>query len=186
MEAKMMGRSMELTVVKADGATEQYIHTKVVATLANAFGSAGLSDIYAAEELARAVTFFLYQNDPPRAISSGEIFSIIQAVLAGAGFEDAAVALTEHHFQRKLRRGRVEVVAADGSSARGRWDKSRIVEDLVTADHLDRPTARTIASMVEEKALNMGVSLVSSALVKQLVLSDSAAIIHAQQQLQTV
>ena len=180
----MNERAAELTVVKADGTTEQYIHTKVVASLANAFASSGVPDIYAAEELAQAVTFFLYQNYSPRAVNSGEIFSIIQAVLAGAGFEDAAVALTEHHFQRKLRRSRVEVAASNASSARCRWDKSRIVEDLVAAEHLDRPTARIIASMVEEKVLNMGMSLVSSALVKQLVLSDAAAVIYAQQQLQ--
>ena len=180
----MTEKMMKLAVIKADGSREEYFHTKVVGTIANALGSAGRPDIHTAQELAKAVTFFLYQNYSPRAVNSGEIFSIIQAVLAGAGFEDAAVALTEHHFQRKLRRSRVEVAASNASSARCRWDKSRIVEDLVAAEHLDRPTARIIASMVEEKVLNMGMSLVSSALVKQLVLSDAAAVIYAQQQLQ--
>ena len=182
----MTDRSMELTVVKADGTREEYIHTKVVGAIANAFSSAGQPDINTAEELAEAVTFFLYQNNPHSPVSTNEILSIIEVVLAGTGFEDAAVALTEHHFQRKLRRCRIEVVGPDAAETRYRWDKSRIVEDLVTKGGLPRPTARTIASMVEEKVLNMGVSLVTLGLVEQLVLIDAAAIIKAQQQLQTV
>jgi hypothetical protein len=40
--------------------------------------------------------------------------------------------------------------------------------------------------MVEEKVFNMGLSVVLSGLVKQLVLSDAAAVIYAEQQLQTI
>jgi len=40
--------------------------------------------------------------------------------------------------------------------------------------------------MVEEKIFNMGISLVPSSLIKQLVLGDTATVLRAQQQLQTV
>jgi hypothetical protein len=40
--------------------------------------------------------------------------------------------------------------------------------------------------MVEEKVLNIGMTSVPAGLVKQLVLSDTAAFLHAQRQLQTV
>jgi hypothetical protein len=55
----------------------------------------------------------------------------------------------------------------------------------VTKYDLCTQTARTIASMVEEKIFNMGISLVPSSLIKQLVLGDTAAVLRAEQQLQT-
>ncbi len=58
----------------------------------------------------------------------------------------------------------------DSEDNRGQWDKSRIVEDLVTKSDVSRQTARTIASMVEEKIFNIGITLVPASLIKQLVL----------------
>jgi hypothetical protein len=208
MEAEMKARKLQLNppkerrinVIKADGSTEEYIYTKVVGTIISALSAADQPDITVAEELAEAVTFFLYNTKSPRGVSSSEIFSIIQAVLAGTGYEEAAAALNEHHFERKLKRCRVEVVNgrtgeladtellynAGAARVRTKWEKSRIVEDLVAEYGLPRQTARTIASMVEEKVFGMGISLVPAGVVRQLVLSDAAAILSAQRQLQTV
>jgi hypothetical protein len=215
----MAARMLKLTVVKADGTTEEYFHTKVMGAIANALSAAGQADVAAAEELAEAVTFFLYRagsrrstrlgegvakgvegiNSPSRSrVSAGEILSVIETVLAATGFEEPAVALSEHHFQRKMRRNRIEVIGGrlheladaggfyEGSAehARSRWDKSRIVEDLVAKHGLPRQTARAVASMAEEKVFNMGLTLVPAGLVEQLVLNDAATMIHAQQQLQ--
>jgi transcriptional regulator NrdR family protein len=199
----MARRTLKLAVVKADGTTEEYLHTKVVGAIANALGAAGQPDITTAEELAEAVTFFLYHtgtHPTSRSISTSEVLSVIETVLASTGYEEAAVSLSEHHFERKLRRCRVEVVSGllheladaeklykDGTEcARSRWDKSRIVDDLVARHGLSRQAARTVASMVEEKVFNMGLSIVPAGLVRQLVLSDAAAVIYAEQQLQTV
>ena len=194
----MTRRTLKLAVVKTDGTTEEYIHTKVVGAIANALGAAGQPDIAAAEELAEAVTFFLYRSVERRSVSSGEILSIIKMVLAGTGYEGAAVALSEHHFDRRLKRCRVEVTTGQPyelrdarglykesqNHTRSRWDKSRIVENLVGRHGFGRQTARTVASMVEEKVLNIGLPVVPADLIGQLVLSDAAAILHAQQQLQ--
>ncbi len=196
-------KERRINVIKMDGSREKYIHTKVVGAIANALGAADQGDpdrIGVAEELAEAVTFFLYHTKSPGGVSSSEIFSIIQAVLAGTGYEEAAAVLSEHHFERKLKRCRVEVVNgrtgkpadtellrnAGAARVRSKWEKSRIVEDLVVKYGLPRQTARTIASMVEEKVFNMGISLVPAGVVKQLVLSDAAAILNAQRQLQMV
>ena len=73
-----------------------------------------------------------------------------------------------------------------GTGSGCRWDKSRIVEDLVTKHDVDRQTARTIASMVEQKIFSMGITLIPASLIKQLVLGDAAAVLRAEQQLQTV
>jgi transcriptional regulator NrdR family protein len=190
---------LKLTVVKTDGTKEPYLHTKVLGSIANAIGAAGQPDITAAQELTEAVTFFLYRNATNRAISASEILSVIETVLAGTGFEEAAVALSEHHFGRRLKRCRIEVArsrhselsdtdnlyADHSEQVKSRWNKSRIVEYLVTKHHLHRQIARTVASMVEEKVFNMGLPVVPAGLVEQLVLNDAAAVLRAQNQLQT-
>ena len=189
----------QLKVIKADGSLEEYSHTKVMGTINNALCGTGQADVYIAEQLAEVVTYFLYHRQNRRTATSSEIFSIIKAVLAAVSYDEAAIGLTEHHFQRRLKRSRTEVVAIDiqkltdaellagsgESSGRCRWDKSRIAEDLVTTYDLGTHTARTIASMVEEKIFNMGINLVPSSLIKQLVLGDTAAVLRAEKQLQT-
>ena len=190
----------QLQVTKADGTVEEYLHTKVIGTISNALVAIGQPDIRIAEELAEVVTYYLYRKDTGHPVASSEIFSIIKAVLSSTGYEEAAIALTDFHFQRKLKRSRIEVVAVDmreladaemlceaeQDGSRSRWDKGRIVEDLVTKHSFPRQTARTIASMVEEKIFNMGLTVVPASLIKQLVLSDTAAMLRAQRQLQTV
>jgi hypothetical protein len=195
-----MGMKMQLKVIKADGGIEEYLHTKVMGTISNALGRIGQADICIAEQLAEVVTYFLYHRQDRRAVSSSEIFSIIKAVLAATSYEEAAVALSEHHFERRLKRSRIEVASIDireladaellcrdgELDGRCRWDKSRIVNDLVTKYDVCRQTARMIASMVEERVFSMGITLVPASLIKQLVLGDAAAVLRAQRQLQTV
>jgi len=190
----------QLRVIKADGNTEEYLHTKVIGTISNALAQVGEPDIYIAEQLADVVTYFLYHRQNRRSVTTGEIFSIIKAVLTATMHEDAAVALSEYNFERKLKRSRIEVVSidiqeladaelfckAEQSDNRCRWDKTKIVEDLIIKYGLSRQTARVIASMVEEKIFSMGITLVPASLIKQLVLGDAATILRAQQQLQTL
>jgi len=190
----------QLRIIKADGTIEEYLHTKVMATINNALGEIGRADVDVAEQFAEVVTYFLYHQQNGRNVTSSEVLSMIKVVLATTGYEKAAVALSEHHFERKLKRSRVEVVlvdireladaeflvGAEGPACRSRWDKSRIVEDLVAEHGLCRQTARMIAAMVEEKVFNMGITRVPSSLIKQLVLGDAAAVLHAQEQLQVV
>jgi transcriptional regulator NrdR family protein len=191
---------MQLRVIKADGSIEEYLHTKVVGTISNALGEIDQADIHIAEQLAEVVTYFLYHKQKPLVVTSNEIFSIIEAVLTTTGYEDAAIALSEHHFERKLKRSRIEVISVDiqqlsnaellakaGESAgRSRCDKSRIVKDLVTKHNVCQQAARTVASMVEEKIFNMGITVIPASVIKQLVLGDAAAVLRAEQQLQTV
>jgi transcriptional regulator NrdR family protein len=190
----------QLKVIKADGSIEEYLHTKVMGTVNNALGQIDLANIEIAEEFAEVVTFFLYNQYNRRTVTRGDIFAMIKVVLSATGYEDAAVALTEHHFERKLKRSRIEVVPVDvqdltdaelltgaaESAGRSRWDKSRIVDDLIAEHDINRQTARTIAAMVEEKVFNIGMTLVPSSLIKQLVLGDTATVLQAQRQLQAV
>jgi len=190
----------QLKVVKTDGSIEEYLHTKVIGTISNALAMVGEPDIEVAEQFAEAVTYFLYHRQNRYSVTSNEIFSMIKAVLTATKFEEAAIALSEYQFERKLKRSRIEVVSVDIQeledveifckteqfSSKCQWDKSRIVDDLVAKHGLSRQTARVIASMVEEKIFNMGITLVPVSLVKQLVLGDAAAILRAQRQLQAI
>ena len=191
---------MQLKVIKADGSVEEYLHTKIIGAISTALASVDQADICIAEELAEAVTYFLYRKRNRRRISSSEIFSIVEAVLTATGYEDAAIGLSEHHFDRKLKRSRIEVVSfdtgelsdtdalhrAEESDERYQWDKSRIVAELVTEHNVNRQTARTIASMVETKIFNMGITSVSKSLIKHLVWGDAVAVLRAERQLQSV
>ncbi len=190
----------QLKVIKADGAVEEYLHTKVMGTINNSLGLVDQADIDIAEHFAEVVTFYLYHHDCRGSVTSGEILSIIKAVLVATGYEKAAAALSEYHLARKLKRSRVEVVpvdiqnladaellvGVDGPEAKCRWDKSRIVHYLMTRHDICRQTARLIAAMVEEKVFNMGLTLIPSSLIRQLVLSDAATVLRAQQQLQAI
>lgn len=191
---------MQLKVIKADGSVEEYFHTKIVGTINNALAESDQPDIFIAEHLADAVTFFLYRSQNRYTVTSGIILSIIKAVLDETGYEDSALALTEHHLRRKIKRSRIDVLhidvqnitdigsfyGTDESIPKSRWDKSKIVDWLVKKHQIPRHTARMIASMTEEKILAMGVSLVSTGLIKQLVLADAALVMRAHQQLQAV
>lgn len=189
----------QLKVVKADGTVEEYLHTKVMGTVNNALGRIGQADTDVAEQFAEVVTFYLYHQENRHSVTSSEVLSMIKVVLTATGYERAAAALSEHHFERMLKRSRIEVVCADVQDladaeflvgaeepdGRCRWNKSRIVEDLMGRYDLCRQTARMIAGMVEEKIFSMGITLVPSSLIKQLVLGDAATVLRAQEQLQT-
>jgi hypothetical protein len=182
---------MKIQVLKSDGVVEPYLHTKILGTFHNALSAVNENDMIAAEQLAEAVTFHLYHRGPSQMISTDEIHLLIQSVLVSTGFSHAAEALNEYRLQRKLRRKRVAVISPsqDAKNAEptvGVWDKSRIVRHLMKHKKMDRLTARTVAGAVEEKALGMGISLIRSSLIRELVAEDTEAMLRAEQQLQAV
>lgn len=196
----MKGREkkIRLKVVKADGSVEQYFHTKALGTICNALAAAGQADVTAAENLTEAVTYFLYHRQGGGTVTSCEIFSIIKAVLSATGYDTAASILSDHHHHRRVKRSRIEVLCIDIEKLsdaemlyglekpipRKAWNKSQIASDLVDEYAFSHQTARAIASMVEEKILNMGLNLIPASLIRQLVFGDTAAMLNAQRHLQ--
>ncbi|MCP4450401.1 MAG: hypothetical protein GY809_02995 [Planctomycetes bacterium] len=189
-----MARKLE--VLKTDGSSEMYLHTKVLGTLCNAFGLTEESDLYLAQEMADVVTYYLYHDKEriPRQVSSSEILSIIKVVLTTTGHDNVAEALSEYHYERLLRRNRTEVACAaihglvdaqrlceqDPELLRDKWSKGRIVHDLIRDHHLPRQIARAVAGMVEEKVLRIGLTVVPSDLIRLLMLNDTALMLRAQ------
>ena len=187
----------QLQVIKTDGTTEEYIHTKVIGTINNAFSAVGRPDIAMAEDLAEVVTYYLYHQPDRRQVSSSEILSMIKAVLTSTGHEPVAAALGEHAVERRLKRVRTEVLALDvlaftdleqlnrtrQSAARIAWDKGKIVHDLTAESGIPPQIARAVAATVEERVFSMGMTLIPRSLIKQLVLGEAAAMLQAQQEL---
>ncbi len=191
---------MQLKVRKADETIEEYLHTKVLATLIRVVAFACESETFAAEQLAEAVTFYLYKHYKRPDISSGQVFSIIKATVDSAGYNSAALLLTENHHYRNLLRSRIEVVKADIETIEDAlefnkhrttgiscaWNKSIIANDLVSAQKFDPLTARVIASMVEEKVLKSSLRCIPTSFIKHIVLTDAAAVRESQKHFSTL
>lgn len=176
---------MQIQVLKADQTTESYLHTKVLGTFHLALSRAGQGDLYTAEQLAEAVTFYLYRKPPSRQIATEEIYLMIQAVLSDTGYGRAAEILNRHRLERRLQRRRVEIVGGqNGSTTAASWDKSRLVEELMETFAVERSLARVIAGAVEEKILRMGIGKISRGLLNELVAVDLEAMLLAEEQLQ--
>ena len=175
---------MKIRVLKADGTAEPYLHTKVLGTFHNALTLAEHWDLPAAEQMAEAVTFYLYRTGHSSNISSDRIHLMVQSVLSSAGFPDAAAELNQYRLNRRLLRRRLEVVSSR-QEVNG-WSKSRVAKDLVGQVQTDRLTARAIAGAVEEKVLRMGLTRVHTSLLRELVRQDTQAILQAEKQLAAV
>ena len=181
---------MQIRILKTDGSIEPYLHTKVLGTFHHALALAGSDNLYAAEQLAEAVTFYLYRKLPQGTLNTDQLHQMVLDVLGSTGYADAAEALNDYRLMRKLKRRRVEVVADirqnPNMTVSMQWDKGRIVQDLVAGHQMDRLLARAVASAVEEKILNMGVTRVRKSLVHQLVVADMESLLDAHRQLATV
>jgi transcriptional regulator NrdR family protein len=183
---------MQLSVIKANGTTEEYLHTKVLGTFSHALDDIGQTNIFAAEQFSEAVTFHLYHNNHSSSVKSESIHDMIVTVLNETGYPDAAEALTEHRMFRNIRRSRIEVFhdhytpKTSSSPNTSRWNKTRIVTDLTQKYDLDRKIARAIAASVEEKVLKLGMTQIHSDLVEQLVISETNIMVRAEQQLEPV
>lgn len=182
---------MKIWVLKTDGSTEPYLHTKVMAAFHNAMCAIHESSLSTAEQLAEAVTFHLYHNHSVHSttVSSDEIYLLIKSVLCSTGFADAAEALSQHRLQRKIQRKRLVVLGEESpildDCALAGWDKAKIVQSLIQKKNMDRLIARAIAASVEDKVFRMGMSKISRSLIYELVQQDTRDILDAQKQLLT-
>jgi hypothetical protein len=177
---------MQLRVIKADGTEEEYFHTKVIATLVNAFAAPNENNTSTAQQLADAVTFYLYNKNGSDKITSSEILSIIKAVLVSTGFSNAAEFLTEHQQRRNLSRMRVKVIKTDMKNL-SVSTPLLLIDRFGPDEHwnLDPATARTVASLVEEKILDSGFRFVPTGFIKFLTLWQAQVILSAARQIKT-
>ncbi len=181
---------MQIRISKSDGSLEPYLHTKVLGSFHHALPLSEGDYLYAAEQMAEAVTYYLYRQVRHGTLSTDDIHQMILEVLSSTGHHQAAAVLCEHRLKRKLQRKRVEVIddvqQRSLMSGCGHWDKARIVNDLVNQHSIDRFLARVIAAEVEEKILKMGIPKVRKSLIHQLVITDTENMLDAHRQLAAV
>jgi hypothetical protein len=179
---------MHIRILKSDGQTEPYLHTKVLGSFNHALSRTG-ECLYASEQMAEAVTYYLYRQVCKGTLSTDEIHHMILTVLESMGYIRAAAAFDEHRLKRKLQRKRIDVIDdmhAPLSSGIAHWDKARIAADLMVRQNMDRFLARAIASAVEEKVLNMGVARIRKSLIHELVIADTESMLDAHRRLAAV
>lgn len=176
---------MHIRVMKTDGTAEPCLHTKVLGTFHRALSEAGEPNLYAAEQMTQAVTYYLYSRPHTRTVTTDEIHLMIQSVLQDTGHTSAAEALNQHRIQRKLQRRRIEVIedTPDSNTASAPWNKSAIVGHLVSRYHLSRSLARVIAGQVEETIFRMEIFRVRKGLIRHLVETETEAMLLAEEQL---
>lgn len=178
---------MQICVRKTDRQTEPYLHTKVLGTFHNALATVSDTTLFAAEQMAEAVTFYLYRHKPNGPVGTDEIHRMIESVLTATGFEQAADALNRHRLTRCLKRRRIEVLSdadEDGQSS-AEWSKTRLAESLMRTHQVDALAARAIAGAVEEKVQAMNITRIRKSLLRQLVLADMESFLEAGRQLET-
>jgi len=175
---------MQLKVIKNNGSIEEYLHTKVIGTISSAFDLLGEPNLFAAEQFAEVITFHLYQKQDAVAVTSDQIHLMIQAELTATAYDMAAQALNEHRLCRKLKRKRIEIIDEKDPENVQRWNKGKIAGELMKKKGFSRHLARAIASAVEEKVLRLEITRIRLSLIKQLVLTDTDAMVRAQRQLQ--
>ena len=181
---------MQIRILKSDGTIEPYLHTKVLGTFHYALALTGSESLYAAEQMAEAVTFYLYRQVSSGTLNTDQIHQMVMDVLSSTGYASASEALSDYRLSRKLKRKRIDVITDvkenPNMTMSTHWDKTRIAEDLMNSHNVDRLLARAIASSVEEKILNLGVTKVRKSLIHQLVISDMESMLDAHRQLATV
>ena len=105
---------MSLTVIKSDGSSESYIHTRVMATISSAISDAGCYNEQTVSALSDAVRMYIEdcrdESTSSSQISSDEIYSMILATLNQTGNSRAAVILKEHRINRQIKRKRQMVL----------------------------------------------------------------------------
>ncbi|MDH4203022.1 MAG: hypothetical protein OEV87_09015 [Phycisphaerae bacterium] len=170
---------MQIQVLKADGSTESYLHTKVLGTLHRAMAAVESDCLETAQMLSDAVTYFLYRHPDSKALTTDQIHQMVLTVLDGAGFGAASEALNAHRLNRRLQRRRLEVLDSEYPV----WDKRCIVRDLMEHYCLERSLARAIAGAVEEKVLRMGVLRIRKGTIRHLMIADMETLLEAQYQL---
>ncbi len=181
---------MQIRISKSDGSLEPYLHTKVLGSFHHALPLSEGDYLYEAEQMAEAVTYYLYRQVRRGTLSTDDIHQMIMEVLHSTGHHQAAANLNEHRLKRKLQRKRIEVVddiQCKGETALGNhWNKAYIVNDLVSQRSVDRFLARAIASAVEEKILRMAAAKVRKNLIHQLVIAETESMLDAHRQLAMV
>jgi len=172
-------------VRKRDGRVVPYDESKIADAIFKAAQSVGGQDRLLAEELAKAVTFYLERHRETEIPDIEEIQDAVEKVLIETGHAKTAKAFilyrdwkTRIREQLRVRKQVREgisstdislLVAGSTKDEVMPWDKNKITQALVKEAGLPEAVAASVASAVEEKIFNSGLTQVSTGLIRELV-----------------
>jgi transcriptional regulator NrdR family protein len=162
-------------VAKRDGSHETFELGKLRRALANAMRGCGYDQMYA-DALAKAVAIHVKEWGDTTPPSTEYIFGCVRAVLDETGLGDVAAALQRHFRQRETKRRAVEVLTTrHADQSRTAWSKGRVATTLERRHGIKPSVARILAGEIESRVLGLNYSLVSSALIAELIRNELMA-----------
>lgn len=178
-------KSTIMEVRKRDGRLVPFDGTKIADAVFKAARAVGGDDRVLAEELAAMVIMFLERNFDDRPPAIEEIQDTVEKVLIETGHARTAKAYILYRDRRTRVRQSLQVrkavrrrdsstdialmVNAESQTELYEWDKSRIARALEVEADLAHELARRIASQVERRVMDSGMTRISTSLIRELV-----------------
>jgi len=185
-EAEQQNQRRKIQQVrKRDGRLVPFDQSRIANAIFKAAQAVGGEDRVLAEELASMVTMLLerdFDGTPP---GIEEIQDVVEKVLIETGHARTAKAYILYRDRRARIRQSLQVrkpvrkqasstdiallVNAERQDELALWDKSKIARALEVEADLAPETARQIASAVEQRVMNSGLTRISTSLIRELV-----------------
>ncbi len=179
----------DMKVRKRDGRLETFDQAKIFNAIFKSAQSVGVGEDLLAEEMASVVTLFLERDFSQSVLPVEEIQEMVERVLMETGHTEIARAIILFRERRKrikdviqvrnsdIETGMEEAVEVDGGddaslsswASISSWSKGRIVAALMTEAELPAEMAAEIASAVENRVFQSGLTRISSSLIRELV-----------------
>jgi len=172
-------------VIKRDGRTVPFDQSKIANAIFKAAQAVGGDDRVLAEELAAMVTLFLERNFADRPPQIEEIQDTVAKVLIETGHARTAKAYILYRDKRARIRQALTVrkpvrrstnstdiallVNTETQDKLDVWDKQKIARALEVEADLSPQLARDIASTVERRVMDSGLTRISTGLIRELV-----------------
>jgi len=172
-------------VIKRDGRTVPFDQSKIANAIFKAAQAVGGDDRVLAEELAAMVTMFLERNFADRPPQIEEIQDTVEKVLIETGHARTAKAYILYRDKRARIRQALTVrkpvrrstnstdiallVNTETQDKLDVWDKQKIARALEVEADLSPQLARDIASTVERRVMDSGLTRISTGLIRELV-----------------
>jgi ribonucleoside-triphosphate reductase len=179
------GKSTLTHVRKRDGRLVPFDDSKIADAVFKAAQAVGGDDRVLAEELTAMVVMFLERNFDDRAPGIEEIQDTVEKVLIETGHAKTAKAYILYRDRRTRIRQSLQVrkpvkgrdnstdiallVNAETYDQLTEWDKSKIAQALEIEADVAPDLAREIASQVERRVMNSGLTRISTSLIRELV-----------------
>jgi transcriptional regulator NrdR family protein len=176
-----MAQSQHSYIRKRDGRVVPFDRDKLARSITSAATVCGSGDSFYSAEIAEAVALHL-DRAGPGVPTSDDIARAVERILSDTHHEQIAHAYRDFRLQREQSRARCTVLKPVQQSLLGAeetlqvmfnqqqrtrgWDRSLIVNDLISEARVPRPVAEDIARVVEERILASELRHVTTTLIR--------------------